>query len=219
MNWPRGIKNDRAYPIDPFRPVFRLRRLKKKIIPNIGLAVFLFVAFLVNLPDISRLFYLPAVLLVSFLLYYVGFWGAGDGKLFFVYSVYLTAFVGNGLAAMWLNLLCSVSLCYMVLFIMLLARALRSGQFAAAASSAVKRMLSERQLTVLLASISVLVLLASFKMRPLEIYASIVASALFLAFGFSLSSQLRLLYGKQGEKLSFAPFLLVSTLSLILANL
>lgn len=119
MNGWGGTPDDPfSYPA-PLWSLFLLCGRKKKIAPNGVLLVFLAAALAANLLRQENLIYVPLILAVSFALYYAGFWGAGDGKLFFCCAVYLLPFVGDALYAVAFELLLSISLCYFMLFLAL----------------------------------------------------------------------------------------------------
>lgn len=112
----RGTQDDLFSDPALLRSLFLLCGRKKKIAPNSVLLVFLATALAVNFIHPSKLIYVPVILAVSFALYYVGFWGAGDGKLFFCIAVYLLPFTADALYAVAAELFLAVSLCYFTLF-------------------------------------------------------------------------------------------------------
>jgi Flp pilus assembly protein protease CpaA len=144
----------------PLRCVFFVCGRKKKIAPNSVLLVYLAVALAVNLVHPSDLIYVPLILAVSFALYYIGFWGAGDGKLFFCSAVYLLPFTGDKLYYLALNLFLSVSLCYIALFFMFLYGAEKN--ILRILRDAGKKTLSANTMLRLLLSLAVLLSASSF---------------------------------------------------------
>lgn len=114
--------------------------------------IYLAAGLAANLSDASRLIYAPVFLLMSFALYYARFWRAGDGKLFFCTSVFILPLVDDIMQRVLFNLTLSISLCYMVLFLLLFSRTLAAGKICEAFAETNKRTLSLKTAAKIIAS-------------------------------------------------------------------
>ncbi len=107
-------------------------------------------AFAINLSKPAGLVYVPLILAVSFALYYAGFWGAGDGKLYVCCATYLLPSASDGLYAAAGVLFLSVTFCYFAVFIMLLLRGRRENILQSLRAAAKKTFSDETALRLLL---------------------------------------------------------------------
>ena len=197
---------------------FSYTDLTRGIIPNRALLLLLFPALYANLGRMENLLFLPVLLLISFFLYCVGFWRAGDGKLFMCYSLFLLPFSSEHLHIILSNLFLAISLCYITLFLFLFPGLLRKRRISNAISAfgiSISRKNLLKFLMIILLLFALMVALPEFFFRRS------LPFLLVLLFALTYFSNTCTLFGKSStskKKTVFAPFLFLSTLILLLST-
>jgi hypothetical protein len=143
--------------------------------------IYLAAGLAANLSDASRLVYAPVFLLISFALYYAGFWRAGDGKLFFCTSLFILPLTGDFAGRIFLDLVLAISLCYITLFLLLFSRTFAAGKICEAFALANKKTVSLKTAARIIAfaifSVSAGSLLPEGYVLPIALLLAYVAAA------------------------------------------